>query len=372
MITSRCQCQQLRRRLDIFDHTVPLSIHQESVILLDQSPILDPVCRRLTRDNDVPTMLRATLDSIGIRTARGEIRVLPVQGDSGLCGPVQGGRLLDSVVPEAKRDQLGAVGDTDIQTVGLDILGAQRGLLQLDDGAVGGEQGVAHLLDRVLALPRLAAGRARQVRHVQGGEVFGVGGAVDVFEGRLGQQVEQRAADVGEAGNDAVVHQGVAAKHERVVVDRGDRRRARRRADVRKHRRRRRVGADRVEVGVVHRRRRRLEQRRPEVGAGCCCVMARPGRAAAAGGPPRKRAPHRRVPRDAEAVDVEQPVPQADLLLARRLARHVREQLRQVVIVHLLRQTVVRRDQHVFQQTFLAGREVREPSAHLVWFGVGL
>lgn len=79
-----------------------------------------------------------------------------------------------------------------------------------------------------------------------------VGGAVDILIGGFREELEQRAADVGETGDDAVVHEGVPAKRERVVVDRGHGRGSRRGANMCEHGRCGRVGADGVEVGVVH------------------------------------------------------------------------------------------------------------------------
>lgn len=55
-----------------------------------------------------------------------------------------------------------------------------------------------------------------------------------------------------------------------------------------------------------------------------------------------------RVPCDTEAVDVEEAVAQRDFVFARFLPRHVRKEFREVVVVDLFGQTVVRRDQDVF------------------------
>lgn len=61
-----------------------------------------------------------------------------------------------------------------------------------------------------------------------------------------------------------------------------------------------------------------------------------------------ERRADRRVPCDAEAVDVEEAVAQRDFVFARLLPRHVREEFREVVVVDLFGETVVRRDQDVF------------------------
>lgn len=123
------------------------------MILLDQTPILAAVGGGLTGDNDMPAMLGAILDGIGIRAAGGQIRVFAIQRDAGSCGPVQRGRLLDGVVAQAERHELRAVRHAHVQTVGLHVLGAQNTLLQRDDLPVGCDQGVAHLAHRVLPLP---------------------------------------------------------------------------------------------------------------------------------------------------------------------------------------------------------------------------
>lgn len=332
-----------------------MGIDQQSMILLDQTPILAAVGGGLTGDNDMPAMLGATLDGIGIRAARGQIRVFTVERDASLGGPVQRGRLLDGVVAQAERDELRAVGHAHVQTVGLHVLGAQHRLLQGDDLPVRRDQGVAHLARRVLPFPGFfpTAGGCGQICHVQRGQVLRVGGAMDVLVRGLGEQLEQWAADVGEVGDDAVVHEGVAAEDERVVVDRGDRRGARGGADVGEDGRRRRVGADGVEVGVVHGRRARLEQCWSETLA-VAFKLARAATAITAGGfaavvASDERGADGRVPCDAEAVDVEEAVAQRDFVLACFLARNVREEFREVVVVDLFGETVVRRDQDVFE-----------------------
>lgn len=324
MISSCRQGQERVRHSNLGDRVVALSVDDEGVVLLDQGPLTVLVGGGLTRDDDMLSVLRGLHARIWILAPGRQVRVLAVQCGSGRGGPVQRRRLLDGVVAQAHGDHLRAVGAADVQRAGLDILLAQHLLLQLDDGVEGVDDGGQHLGRRVLALPAARAGAdvLGQVRHVEGGQVLRVGGAVDVLVGRLLEQAQQGPADVGKVRDHAIVHDRVAAEDERVVVD-GRHRRARRRADVRKQRRRRRVAADAVEVGVVGRRLAVLVHRHPRA----LRVV-------------HKVRPHVRVPRHAEAVDVEEPVAQRHFLRARLFARHVREELGEVVVVHLFREPV--------------------------------
>lgn len=298
-----------------------IRIHKDGVVLLDQGPVLDLVCAWFTGDDDMFAVLGGGFDGVGICRAGRKIGILTIQGDTGFGGPVQRRRLLDGVITQADGDHLAAVGTADIEGTGLHVLSPEDFLLQVNDGVESGDEGIQHLDGGVLSLPtvRAAASRFCQVRHVQCGEVLRVGGALDVLIGRLFNQVEHGPADVGEVGDQAVVHDGVAAKHERMVVDGGDRR-ARGGADVREQRRRRRVAADAVEVGVVVGRLAVLVHGRP-----CACDRFD------------KVASCRRVPHHPEPVDVEEPVAQRYLLRRRLLAWRVGEELGQVVVVHLFR-----------------------------------
>lgn len=174
-----------------------------------------------------------------------------------------------------------------------------------------------------------------QVRHVQSSQVFRVRGTEDVFVFWFRQQGQHGSTNVGKVGDETVVHDGVPTEGERVVVD-GRYPGAGGGADVGKQSRRRRVGADAVEVGVVGGGLRVLVHggthpfgRRDKVGAGVG------------------------VPSHAEAVDVEQSVAQSDLFTGGLFPGSVGEELRQVVVVDLFGEAVRRTDQDVFQETFL-------------------
>lgn len=156
------------------------------------------------------------------------------------------------MVPETHGDQLLSVGAAHVEGTSFDVCLAQDFLLDLDDGFECCDQGVAHLFRGVLSFPALrpTADGSGQVGHVQGGEVFGVRGAVDVLVGGFLDQVEHRAADLGEVGDQTVVHDGVAAENEGVVVDCGHGSPGGG-PDVGEDGGRGRVAADAVEVGVV-------------------------------------------------------------------------------------------------------------------------
>ncbi len=237
-------------------------------------------------------------------------------------------------------------------------------MLQFDDGVERRDQGVAHFAGRVGAFPAfdvavrgsMAAhgfvGILGQIRHVQCRQVFRVRGAVDVLVRGFLNQWEHGAADVGEVGDQAVVHDGVAAEGEGVIVDRGHGR-ARGGADVCEDGCRGRVGADGVEVGVVGGRLGVLVHDGPRAG--------RRGHEVRAG---------RSVPRHAEAVDVEQAVAQGDFLAGRLFAGSVGEEFREVVVVDLFGQAVLGRDEDVFQEAFLRRGDVAEPPTHVGRVGV--
>lgn len=315
------------------------------MVLLDQRPLAGLVRGGFTRDDDVLSVLGGLLARVGVLLAARRVRVLSVEGDAGLGGVVEARGLFGGVVAEADGEELLTVGAAHVERAGLDVLGAQDVLLKGDDGLECRDERGEHFGRRVCLFPS-RGGRSGQVRHVQGSEVLRVRGALDVFVLWLGQQGEHDATDVRKVGDEAVVHDGVPAKGEGVVVDGGDRR-PRRGADVRKHGRRRRVAAYAVEVGVVGRWLGVLVHGGPDAG----------GRADEVG-------PRGRVPCHAEAVDVEETVAQRDLFTRGLFAGGVREEFGQVVVVHLFGEAVFGRDQHVFEETFLRGRDVGEPSTH--------
>ena len=89
-----------------------------------------------------------------------------------------------------------------------------------------------------------------EVGEEERGEELRVGGAHNAAVG-VGADLDGEAAlDVVKVGDDAVVHEGVAAEDEGVVVDLGDGGAARGGADVGEHARRGGVRADRVQDGV--------------------------------------------------------------------------------------------------------------------------
>lgn len=82
------QRQQGIRHLDFLHRTIPLRIHQEGMILLNQDPLLRLVRRRLARDDDVLPVFRGLFTRVWIRCSRGIVRVFPVERDASLGGPV--------------------------------------------------------------------------------------------------------------------------------------------------------------------------------------------------------------------------------------------------------------------------------------------
>lgn len=166
------QREQLLRRLDILQYIIALSIDQQRMILLNQTPVLDAVGGRLTRNNDMPAMVSGLPGRIRVGAARWQIRVFPVQGGASDSGPVQRGWLLDGVVSQSDCHQLGAIRNTHVQAVRLHVLRAKGFLLQRDDLPVRSDQCVSHLGDRVLAFPARAVPALCQVRHVQRSQVL--------------------------------------------------------------------------------------------------------------------------------------------------------------------------------------------------------
>ena len=125
------------------------------------------------------------------------------------------------MVPEAKCDHALAVGAADIQGAGSGVLGAEDLLLQLDDRGEGSSKCGFHLRNRICEFPAgfAAAQGFSQECHVQCCHVLGIGGAFDVFEAVTVEEVEQVSADRVDAGDYTIVHDGVSAEDERMVVD---------------------------------------------------------------------------------------------------------------------------------------------------------
>lgn len=166
--------------------------------------------------------------------------------------------------------------------------------------------------------------------------MLGVGGAGDVGVGVGGEEVAEGAADGQEVGDGAVVHEGVAAEGEGVVVDAcgggggGG-------ADVGEAGRCAGVGADGAEVGVVERGLGGAVEGWEEgrVGRGGAGMRRRVG-VGGRGGVGREGGARVGVPGYADAVDVEEPVAGRDLVLGCDVVGVVGEEVGEVVLVHLL------------------------------------
>ena len=79
-----------------------------------------------------------------------------------------------------------------------------------------------HLLERVLFLPGVFGAAVGEVGDVEGRSMLGVGAAKNVDIGIVAEEVGHVTTNIGEVGDGAVVHEGMAAKDERVAVDLGD------------------------------------------------------------------------------------------------------------------------------------------------------
>ena len=247
------------------------------------------------------------------------IGILPVHRHARCSGVVQRRRLLRRMVAEPHCHKHGPVRDGDVQAIRGGLCAALA-LLQLHDRLHSFHQRGFHVRDGVLRFP---GGRALALSmaggeegHVQRGEVLRVSGALNIAVGGLVHEGAHIAGDVQVVLEEAVVHKDVAAEGERVVVD-GDNCGGGGGADVGEQRLGRRICADVQEVAVVLRGLRRTVKERPLPGAGPELF---------AGG---------RVPRYAEAVDVEHAVPRGDLVLGGDIVWIMGEQLGKIVVVDL-------------------------------------
>lgn len=241
------------------------------------------------------------------------------------------------MVSYAERNEPHPVRRREVQVIRLRLVRAEDLLLQLDDGLHGLPQRVEHMRRRVrLALPRLLARAVGKIRDVQRREVFGVGSAGDVRVGVERQKVAEGPADGEEVGDEAVVHEGVAAEGEGVVVDGGGGGGSCG-ANVCEAGRRGRVGADRAEVQVVEGGLRgAVEGGAAGCGLGWVGFVTVIGVVAGSIGVDRERGARVGVPCYADAVDVEEPVFRADLVLGGDVFGVVGEEVGEVVLVHLL------------------------------------
>lgn len=137
MLARGGQCHQLLRQLDRFEGHVPLRVDEEGVILLDQGPLAGLVGGGFTGDDDVFSVLGSLSTRVGVLFPGGRVRVLSVEGDAGPGGVVEARGLLGGVVAQADGEEPTAVGAADVEGAGLDVLGAQGGLLEGDDGFEG-------------------------------------------------------------------------------------------------------------------------------------------------------------------------------------------------------------------------------------------
>ena len=219
------------------------------------------------------------------------------------------------MVAEPHRHEHRPVSDGDIQAV-RGGLGAELAFLQLHHRLHGLHQGRFHLCDRVPRLPGGGAPPGGEEGHVQGGEVLRVGRALEITVGGVVHAGAHVARDVHVVLEEAVVHEDMAAEGERVIVHR-DHGGGGGCANVGEEGLGRGVGADVQEVAVVLRRLRRAVKEGSLTFAGP------------------ELFPCGRVPRYAEAVDVEHTVPGRDLVLGGNVVRIMREQLGEIVVVDL-------------------------------------
>lgn len=144
-------------------------------------------------------------------------RILRIERPTSRLGPIKRRRLFGGVITKANGYHFLPVRRAEVERVGGSRI-AGFDLLQLENLDHGFLHGGEHLGKAVGGLPRLLGAVVREVRHVQGGGVLAVGGAEDVAVGVEGHEVGHFAADGGEVGDDAVVHEDVAPEDEGVGV----------------------------------------------------------------------------------------------------------------------------------------------------------
>lgn len=191
--------------------------------------------------------------------------------------------------------------------------------------------------------------------HEQCTDVLAVSAALDISVRVVIQHVANGASDRGEVRDGSVVHEGEFSKYERVVVDVSDGAFGRG-TDVSKDAAGFGVGADGTVVHVAFRRLDGLVDGGSE-------AFVRLAIFALAGDASFKVAVGGSVPGYTETVGVEDAVASIGFVFCSGLVWQVGDEARQIVIVDLIGERVLRCDEDVRQQTRLGWRDVCEPTA---------
>ena len=185
--------------------------------------------------------------------------------------------------------------------------------------------------------------------------MLGIGAAFDVFVCRSAHFLAQLKLQNGKVCNGAVVHETVPAEDERVIVDWRDRRPARctyvSHEDTSLC-----IGANRAEVQIVRRGLDTLVHGRSQAFFPSA-VSRFTGVASLEVGI------RRRVPDNTYAVDVVDHIAGSNQVVLGDITRIMCYQSWKEVLMDLVRERVLGRDDHVFEQTWLRRGDVCEPAS---------
>ena len=221
IIKLRVRCIQFCIVLDLDFGFHPRRIDKQCAVPVDQVPLLFVVrCGFRCNNGVLPDCLVFATNGlcIGEPWPVGVVRELGVQRTACKLGPVQTRWLLRGMVTETDREELGAIGCAEVERIGC-VGCAEFVVLQLQylhDRLVHSRK---HLVQWVFNLPRFLRPGASEIRHVECCRVLRVGRTEDVAVSIEGEKIGKIAANRREIRYHTVVHEDMAAKHERVRVD---------------------------------------------------------------------------------------------------------------------------------------------------------
>src|SRR5271170_1918142 len=123
------------------------------------------------------------------------------------------------MVTDPKSYHLLSVRTGNVQTVGFGVRDPKDLLLQADDDLDGLAKSRRHLPYWILLFPGLRPTAVRQACNVQRREMFRVCASMDVLERSFSDDLHHPPLDVYKVGYHTIMHDGMASKDERMVVD---------------------------------------------------------------------------------------------------------------------------------------------------------
>lgn len=337
------------------DHRI--SPDHDTLVLLDQLPVLAPERRRLAGNDDMRSMLFCLLqvpEPVVFSVLVGVPRKLAIQRHAGCGGEIQRWRMLRCVIAEADGEQLLAVRDRKVQARRLKLLRCDDLLLHVEHHRDSSLQRMLDLSERMRVLPRLRALVLLQTREEQRSEVLRVRGALDDVQRLLRERVHDEPLDLSKVRDDAVVHERPSPERKWMAVVVRNRSLATRRTYVGKDGERLGACAD----GLEDRVRQGLPNDLVFYGARsfafsvvCADSVIPELRVSECPSKAAKSQECGNAPCNTEPIRVEQPVAHRDLCFRgfMVLVWLIVNELRQIMLADLLRKRVCRADEDVLE-----------------------